>query len=224
MIRACLFDFDGTIADTAPTIIFTFHATFEETGLADCTDDQIRATIGLPLNTSFMVLHPEIDPKRAQELCEVYRKIYAARAFKKLVMYPHIEETLKRCQAQGMKLAVVSSKRTEMIVQMTQTLGIDTLFSALLGEDAVLNKKPAPDMALKALELLGGIPADEAVVIGDSAYDIEMGERAGCHTIWAAYGYGTEEAVGPKNPNRIARAPKDVWGQIAALSGIKEAV
>ena len=203
MIRACLFDFDGTIADTAPTIIFTFHATFEETGLADCTDDQIRATIGLPLNTSFMVLHPEIDPKRAQELCEVYRKIYAARAFKKLVMYPHIEKTLKRCQTQGMKLAVVSSKRTEMIVQMTQTLGIDTLFSVLLGEDAVLNKKPAPDMALKALE---------------------MGERAGCHTIWAAYGYGTEEAVGPKNPDRIARAPEDVWGQIAALSGIKEAV
>lgn len=218
MIRACLFDFDGTIADTAPTIVFTFHTTFEAVGLEDRSDADIRATIGLPLDTSFMVLHPEIDRQRAQELCEIYRRTYEARAFKKLVMYPGIADLLTRCHTAGMKLAIVSSKRTEMIRQMTRQLKIDTLFDALLGEDTVIAKKPAPDMALKALNLLGDLSASSAVVIGDSPYDIQMGRRAGCATVWAAYGYGAPAAVMQEHPDRTAQTPAELWNLIESLS------
>ena len=207
MISALLFDFDGTIGDTAFTILQTFHRTFTLEGLDDRSDERICATIGLPLKDSFLVLHPEIDSKRADELCVTYRDIYRKEAFKTLKMYPGMAEMLNWLRAQGYKMAVVSSKRTELIAEMVQALRIRDLFDCLIGEDLVRHKKPAPDMALLALQKLGITNPATAVVIGDSAYDIAMGREAHTHTIWASYGYGQRAAVLKEGPEKIVENP-----------------
>lgn len=200
MYKAILFDFDGTLADTAPTIIQRFKETFALAGLPDRSEKEIRATIGLPLSTSFMKLQPTITADRALELCDIYREGYEEEAIKILRAFPGTEQVLRYLKDQGYKTAVVSSKKTDLIIEMTQALGISDLFDQLLGEDKVKHKKPAPDMALLGMELLKADKA-ETLVVGDSTYDIAMAKSAGVDSVWASYGYGRREDVLQLNPD-----------------------
>ena len=218
MIRAVLFDFDGTVADTAKTIVETFRSTLSQAGLKEHTEAEIRATIGLPLNTSFMILENQLSLEEANKLCAIYEEIYQETAFKKLEAYDGIREVLKDVRSRGLKAAVVSSKKTRIIEEMVQALDIAEYFDVLLGEDQVENKKPAPDMALKALRLLGDIDPSEGLVLGDSTYDIRMGNTAGCHTVWASYGYGKGDDVLKENPDFIVEDPRGLAGILDRLS------
>lgn len=213
MYRGILFDFDGTLADTAITIIKRFHEVFQECGYPDVTDKQIKDTIGLPLDTSFMILQPSIDEKRAKELCEVYRIGYEKTALSLLQAYPGTKDVLNHFREQGFKMAVTSSKKTDIIVKMIAKLGFNSYFDALLGEDTVMHKKPAPDMALKAMELLNLKP-EETIVVGDSKYDIEMGNAAGCTTIYALYGYGDPQIVAQAEPKAVVTDIYELIGVI----------
>lgn len=199
MAKALLFDFDGTLADTASIIISTFHHSFKLKGIADRTDAEIKATIGLPLFNSYKKLHPELSDEDCNHLVKLYRANYLEVALKNLKAYPHVEEVLKKAKEDGYKMAVVSSKLTSLIELMVHALHFDSYFLAYIGEDQPVRKKPAPDMALLAMKKLGVKP-EESIVIGDSPYDIRMGNSAGCQTVWASYGYGSFDSVMKEKP------------------------
>lgn len=101
MKKIVILDFDGTIADTKPVILNTFHRTFDAMHLPQHSDEEIAATIGLPLVEAFPVLEP-MDKEKAAECTATYREIFEdVNREIGVPMFPHVADTLHQLHAKG---------------------------------------------------------------------------------------------------------------------------
>ena len=193
-MKLIILDFDGTLADTRGLIVMTMQQTIQELGLEHRTDDQCAAMIGLPLKQAFTDLIPMTD--EMGDLCvDTYRKIfkenntnYTAPAF------PNVLETLQLLSDKGFTLTIASSRSHWSLMEFVESMNLQEVMSYILGGDDVTQAKPNPEPVLKTLEIFGCTP-DEALVVGDTWYDIEMGRRAGVRTCGVTYGNGTREEL-----------------------------
>lgn len=195
-----IFDFDGTLADTQKTIFRTVQATLKALDMPAVSPDDIRPLIGLPLRETFVRLTGVDDEACFDRCVDTYRELFEEIADKSVALFPHVEETLRTLHRNGVVLTVASSRGRASLCSLTQKLGIDSLFSLILGEDDVINKKPAPDMVLETMRRLGSSPEDTWMV-GDTTYDIAMGQAAGCGTIGVSYGNHSQEQMLLQRPD-----------------------
>jgi phosphoglycolate phosphatase len=93
------------------------------------------------------------------------------------VLLPGIEITLKQMKAHGLKLAIASTDTHRRIANSFEALGIAVLFDAFVGDDDIVNGKPAPDMIVEALKRTSSTP-EQTVMVGDSVSDMRMGKNA----------------------------------------------
>lgn len=199
MYKYLLIDFDGTMGETQGTILEAFHTAIKEEGLQMPDDSDIKATIGLPLNPSFKKLFPGINDSKADELVNLYQKFYLQKCFSTLKPMPGLVEILETLKKEGKKMAVVSSRMTYLIVQLCDTLHIKDYFDCFIGQELVKKPKPFKDMAELAMTVLGAYKR-ETIMIGDTHFDIAMGNNCGIDTCWASYGYGKKETVEVDDP------------------------
>lgn len=189
-----ILDFDGTLGDTAGVIVKTMQATIEELGLPSRSDEQCAAMIGLRL----IEIPPVLFPK-----CELDNEYYAS-TYRRLFhdfnvdgaveLYPHVIETLKELHRRGIILTIASSRSKASLTEYVRTLGLKSVISYVLGADDVKEGKPAPEAVNRTLEKFGFIP-EEALVVGDTTFDIQMGKAAGTWTCGVTYGNGTRESL-----------------------------
>lgn len=194
MVRSIILDFDGTLGDTTAVIIRTIHATIAELGLPARTDKECAAVIGLRLVETPPVLFPE---------CNVDVDLYAA-TYRRLfhifntedavTLYPNVMETLEELKKRGIVLTIASSRSRSSLVEYVERLGLSSLISLVVGADDVCNGKPDPEAVIMTLGKFGFIP-EEAIVVGDTEYDIRMGINAGTKTCAVTYGNGTRESL-----------------------------
>jgi len=102
--------------------------------------------------------------------------------------YPRVTETLVALD--GITKAVLSNKITSFTVEIVRRFGWTGFFGSIQGGDTIAAKKPAPTAVLNLLADLK-VRKEEAIIVGDSLYDIEAGRNAGIHTVAALYGYGS---------------------------------
>ncbi len=186
MIRNIFFDFDGTLADTTEGIVQCTLVTLSKLGLPASTPERIRSVIGLPLTGCF-ARGTDTPPERIDEACATYRKLFNEIAIPCTTLYPGTKETLAKLQARGLTLALCTSRSNNSLNALLQVLGIRAHFSAIVTNEDVSHPKPAPDIALLALERLGVRP-DETLVVGDTVFDLQMGRAAGCRTCGVTWG------------------------------------
>lgn len=201
------------MGETQGTILETFHVAIREGGMEEKGDEALKATIGIPLLSAFKALYPRIDEAKAKELVALYRKNYLEKCFLTLKPMSGLTDTLSALEERGVRLAVVSSRRTDIIVKLCEALKIRPFFCAFVGEELVKNPKPAPDMALLAMTVLGA-EKKESLMVGDTHFDMAMGRVAGIDTCFASYGYGKPETVVEDHPTY----------QIASLPGLLKVV
>lgn len=170
-----ILDFDGTLADTAAVIIRTTQATISELGLPSRTDEQCAAMIGLRLVEIPSVLFPE---------CSIDGDLYA-RTYRRLFHEFNIE---------GIILTIASSRSHASLAEYVESFGLSSLISYILGADDVSRGKPDPEPVKKTLERFGLNPED-AIVVGDTSFDIMMGRNAGTRTCGVTYGNGSRESL-----------------------------
>jgi len=185
-LEAVILDFDGTIADTETSIIITLKKTLRFFGIDRIDEKEIKRNIGLPLKTTF----ERVSPLRGEELEGAvlkYRSLYEQTAPEMISLFPGVKNSLNQIFQSKVKSAVASSKGKRALVSALHGLGIGDLFSVVVGEQDVLQKKPAPDMVNFILAELG-IKPERALVVGDTVYDIMMGKSAGCSTCAVTYG------------------------------------
>lgn len=193
-IKNIIFDFDGTLADTAPVILSTMFATFKELDLAAPSREKYKSTIGLRLHEIPAKLFPDRD-----NLGEIYTKTYQ-RLFKTyntpgaIVAFDDVPETLKALKERGINLAIASSRHRFSLEEIVSSLNMSALFDKIIGGDNVKNGKPSPDSVLTITESMGWQPA-ETLVVGDAGVDILMGKSAGCKTCGVRYGNGTVDEL-----------------------------
>lgn len=194
MKKLIILDFDGTIADTRPVILNTFHRTLDAMHLPQHSDDEIAATIGLPLLKAFPVLEP-MDAEMAALCTATYRRIFEdVNAEIGVPMFPHVADTLRQLHNQGCTLSIATSRGYKSVVDFIKGFHLDDIITFIIAAEDVKHAKPDAEPVIKTLKHYG-MKAEEAVVIGDTHFDILMGRNAGCATIGVTYGNGSRESL-----------------------------
>lgn len=193
-VRMVILDFDGTLADTAAVIIRTTQATIRELGLPSRTDEQCAAMIGLRLVEIPPVLFPECSID-GDVYASTYRRLFHEFNTEGAVqLYPNVAETLEELKSKGLILTIASSRSHASLAEYVESLGLSSYISHILGADDVDRGKPDPEPVNRTLERFGMKP-EEAIVIGDTYFDIQMGRNAGTLTCGVTYGNGSRESL-----------------------------
>ncbi|WP_347814366.1 NUDIX hydrolase N-terminal domain-containing protein [Alkalihalobacillus sp. LMS39] len=178
-IKAYIFDFDGTLANTLPICFEAFQAVFHKFDGKYVTPDEIKAMFG-PSETG--IIKQNLRSIKQKEAIEFYYKIYEEKHAQFVQSNEEIMNVLHRLKKKGMKLGIVTGKGKRSLNLSLDALQMTTLFDVIITGDDVLHPKPHPEGVIKALTLLG-VQESDAVFIGDSDADIEAGNRANVHTV-----------------------------------------
>ena len=200
---SCLFfDLDGTLADTTELILVTFKDTFRELGLPPRSDEELLAEIGRPLHLQAR----DIDEERAQEIFDLYRRLYDVNHDAYAKEFPGVRESVAELKARGYRLALVTSKRSHSANGDLAYYKLAEYFEVVVTADDTSRHKPDPEPALKALELLGASPG-EATFIGDSPYDLRCAHAAGVLAGAVEWGPFPRESLEAEKPDYWVPSP-----------------
>jgi HAD superfamily hydrolase (TIGR01509 family) len=181
---------------------------------------RIGALTGLPLDAVFRLVWPEIVAADIERYRIEYRALYDAKAIPATRLYRGARTTLRVFHAAGLLQATVTGKRAADCERILRGLGIKKDIDVYLGGESAPRPKPAPDLARLAMTRLGVAP-DEAVVIGDSPADIEMGRAAGAHTIQVLWGFARTALP---QTDRVVRTWPELRDAVLALAGRRRAI
>lgn len=186
--KLIIFDFDGTLADTAALILWTYRKTIRELGADERSDEAVKSTIGLPLREGFRQLFPLFSDKEWDECVVTYRRIFDENKTKLVPkLFPNVKSTLAKLHELGFIMSVASSRSNASLTEFCEANKLSSFFFLILGADDVTKAKPDPEPVLKTLAALS-ISPEAAMVVGDMPVDIIMGRRAGCRTVGVTYG------------------------------------
>lgn len=202
-MAAIIFDFDGTLADTQRGIIATAQEVLRRMGREPADERALAATIGLPLRENF-TRGAGLSEEEADRAVAIYREIFETFAIPAITVFPGVEEVLAALSARGVPMAVASSRGQHSLEGLMHHLGLDRFIPLTLvfGVETAARPKPAPDILYVILGKLGVKP-EEALVVGDTTFDIEMGRAAGCYTCGVSYGNQSAGQLAGASPNYL---------------------
>jgi len=192
-VRAVLLDLDGTLLDTAPEIAAAAADMLSELGLDPVDPLRVREFIGkgiphLVRRTLEASLGRAPDERRVGSAMEGFFFHYAKRNGCMAKPYPGVLEGITELRAKGFALACVTNKTAQFTIPLLEATGLAGFFPVVVSGDTMPKKKPAPDPLLEACRRLG-IPALEALMVGDSRNDALAARAAGCPVLLVPYGY-----------------------------------
>lgn len=200
-----LFDIDGTLLDSGATIAETMMQAFLAAGEAPPSPARVRAAIGLSLPEMVDLLAPRIDGDVREKILNGYRLRYfdLVEQDEVLPVFPGAARALEWLASTGFALGVTTGKAGRSTQHMLRETGWAHLFHSVQCADGNPSK-PAPDMVLRAQSETGFGPS-EAVVVGDSTYDMQMARAAGVRAIGVSWGYSPVAELLAEGATAIAR-------------------
>lgn len=196
-----ILDFDGTLADTKESILHTMKFVAHRFDIENYDETTIENLIGLPLKTSFKKAF-SLDEKLILEATSMYRNHYNEIAIDTISLFDGVQDSLSEFYRKGINLTVASSKGKEALIKILKKQNIYNLFTFVGGEEDAKNKKPSPDIVNFIIDKYN-YHSNECLVIGDTIFDIEMGQRANVDTCGVTYGNNTREKLETQKPNYI---------------------
>ena len=183
LVRAVLFDVDGTLVDSNAFHIQAWRKAFAHYGI-ELTFEQVHEQTGKGGDQMIPVFCSEEQVAKFGEALDKLQGEIFRREYLPLVRpFPEVRELFERLRADGIRIALAtSSKKSELEVHIGK-LGVGDLITAATSADDAEHSKPAPDIFEAARGKLGDVRPDEAIVIGDTPYDVEAAGRAGVAAI-----------------------------------------
>lgn len=189
-MRLAVFDCDGTLVDGQADVCWAMERAFARAGLAAPDVSAVRRAVGLSLPQAVRALAPELSEDQNSAVTEFYRTSFRARREEGLLdepLYDGIAELLAGLHDAGWSLAVATGKSDRGLAACLKTHGIADLFVSLQTADRHPSK-PHPAM-LEAALFEAGAAAHQAVMIGDTSFDMLMARNARVRGIGVAWGY-----------------------------------
>lgn len=208
--RAALFDIDGTLIDSN-----AFHAEAWSRAIAqfgrDVPVDEIRGQIGKGGDMLLPALLPADFLAEHQEALEAYRtKLFADDYLGRIRPFPSVRELFERVRAAGIRIVLASSGVEDEVAHHVELIGCADLIEARTTGDDVARSKPHPDIFAAALKALGDVEAGEAVVIGDSPYDMQAARALGIPTIGVRCGGFADDVLTEAGADALFDDPADL--------------
>ena len=187
-----VFDLDGTLVDTAPDIIRALNETMDLEGLPRVKPDTVRNLIGhgarVLLERASALHGVTFSSTRLDQLTNEFVAFYAADIARESRPFDGVLEAMDTLSDLGAKLAVCTNKRTALSMQLLDALSMTERFSAIVGADAVAERKPHPDHYRAAVTRAGGV-VRRSVMVGDGAADVGAARGAGAPVCIVSFGY-----------------------------------
>lgn len=184
-----IFDWDGTLMDSAERIVRCFQAAASDCGLGALTDATIRRTIGLGVVEALARILPDTDDAGRRAVAARYREHFLHLNDTPTPLFPGVAQGLEGLRERGYRIAVATGKSRIGLNAALEASGTGAIFCATRCADET-RSKPHPRMLHEILEETG-VGAREALMVGDTSYDIEMAANAGMDSI--AVGYGVHD-------------------------------
>ena len=197
MLRALLFDLDGTLVDTAPELALALNSTLRASGRPAVDEDTVRGWIGDGARALVEKAFGGPVPERVWlHFAEVYGEVCGLHA----TVFPGVPELLQRLRDDGVRLAVLTNKESRFAHRLLARLGIADAFDILVAGDSLPVRKPDPAVAGHALAALD-VGAEEAAFVGDSVTDVRTARAAGLRAWIVGHGYPAGEFAGTDAPD-----------------------
>lgn len=225
-LEVVLFDFDGTLVNTTPLILRSFHATWQEVCALRCEDAEYIATFGLPLPVAFEQMAerfvaegrlpaPASNLALVEELITTYRNFNERWHDEMIEPFAGIRETLEGLRQRGCRLGVVTSKKRVGLERGLRIFQMSDFFEVTIcAEDSTIHK-PQPEPLLIALRQFQAQPA-QGLYVGDSTHDLVAGRAAGVRTAAATWGPFPVAALQQLQPDYLLGQPQELLQLIGA--------
>ena len=218
--RFIVFDLDGTLVDSQHTIVHCMGQAFTSDGLAAPAPKAVRGVSGLKLEVAINALLPEPDEGRAQRLAAAYRDAFHTRLGQPdhdEPLFDGAREALAGLDHPEVLLAIVTGKNRRGLLRVLERHGLQHLFATLRTADDGPSK-PHPRVLQMAMADVGAAPA-ETVMIGDTAFDVEMARAAGCDAIGVDWGYHDRDQLHAAGAGLVIDQFFDLKQALMHLSG-----
>ncbi len=201
-VRAVLFDFDLTLADSTAAVVECCNYALAALGFAPLDTERVRGTIGLTLPLTFRALAGVTDAGLESE----FSRLFVQRADEVMVswirLYASVPAMLQRLRECGVRTAIVSTKFRYRIESILTEGGLAGAVDVIVGGEDVKEHKPHPAGLIHALAQLG-VSASEAIYVGDHSIDAEAATRAGMRFVAVRTGVAQADAWSACNPLEV---------------------
>jgi len=205
-IKLVIFDLDGTLIDSRLDLVHSVNAALRHIGRPELPDHVIASYVGdgAPILIARALGDDIVDEATIRKGLEFFLSYYREHKLDHTTVYAGVVEALAAIQnasnGHPRKLAVLTNKPVIPSRAIVDALKLAPYFSQVYGGNSFATKKPDPEGALRLLEEIG-VPAEQAVMVGDSHTDVETGRNAGLWTVGVTYGFA---------PHTLADASPDV--------------
>lgn len=175
--RLLVFDWDGTLADSESRIVAAAQSAIDTLGLPSRSHEQVRAIIGLAMSEACRALFPDMQKGHQGRFIACYREYYLRNTGHPVPLFPGAEATLRGLADRRYHLAVATGKGRRGLDRDIASHNLGALFSATRCADDAPSK-PHPQMLVDIMEELA-VAGAQTLMIGDTAYDMEMARNAG---------------------------------------------
>lgn len=212
-----IFDWDGTLLDSADKIVACMQRAAADCSLLAPTAEAVRNIIGLELSRAIAQLFPGQSPAGVEEIRQAYARRFVEADHQPCAFFDGVAEGLQRLHRSGYRLCVATGKSRRGLDRVFSHLPEASLFCATRCADETASK-PDPLMLQELCDELVCRP-EEAVMVGDTEYDLEMAQRIGMTSVGVAYGVHDPERLGRWAPRAIIDHFGDLDAVLADIYG-----
>lgn len=212
MIKLLIFDLDGTLSDTLPSIRHAINLAARKAGYPERTYDEVRAAIGDGVR---MLIKKVLPEDRASDECAVdehlarYEEMYNKTYMEADRMYDGMAETLRELSLRGYRIAVLSNKQDAYVKLIVEQIVEKGIVCLAMGQRKEYPRKPDPTVPLMIAEQLGALPS-EVAFIGDSEVDIMTAKNAKMISVGCEWGYRGREVLESHGADYVISRPEEL--------------
>ena len=200
------FDLDGTLIASGVGVINSFKYALEKMDITIPSDEVLMTFIGPPLEHSFRICG--VAEENVNRAVEIYRENYIPRGMYEANIFEGIEDVLKTLKENGKSLIVTTSKVEHLAEKVLADHNISKYFDFICGSDVELTRNSKAKVIEYAFERANISNRDEAIIVGDTKYDIIGAKETGIKSIGVLYGYGNNEDL--KEADYVAETTLDI--------------
>ncbi|AWB66910.1 phosphoglycolate phosphatase [Saccharobesus litoralis] len=223
MIKLAVFDLDGTLIDSLPSIAHALDSALAAINYPLVGEDNTRQWIG---NGSDVLvargmsrsrqINADLPPELLANARQIFNQTYQAAGHQFDRIYPNVAPTLDKLAAKGIKMAVLTNKTECFVEPILQHFAIDQHFKYVIAGNTLSERKPSP-LGLHWLANKFQVTAQEMLMVGDSENDIKAAQAAGCLSIGLTYGYNYGVPISEADPDFVI----DDFAQLLDIPALK---